>query len=74
MTAWQVVAALVQVVGWACVVPGLFFAANGVRIVVSGRIDERQSSARALRWGLPLLVIGVVLVFGGTWLANWAVH
>jgi hypothetical protein len=41
---------------------------------VSGRIDERQSSARALRWGLPLLVIGVVLVFGGTWLANWAVH
>jgi hypothetical protein len=74
MTAWQVIAAIVRIVGWICVVPGLFFAANGVRTVVSGRIDERKSSARALRLGLPLLVIGVALVFGGTWLANWAVQ
>jgi len=72
MTAWQVLATLMRVAGWVCVVPGLFFAANGVRTVVSGRIDERKSSARALRLGLPLLVVGVGLVFGGTWLAGWA--
>lgn len=74
MTTWQVLAAVVRIVGWLCVVPGLFFAANGVRTVVSGRIDERNSSARALRLGLPLLAVGVALVFGGTWLANWAVR
>jgi succinate dehydrogenase/fumarate reductase cytochrome b subunit len=74
MTAWQMVAAIVRIVGWVCVVPGLFFAANGVRTVVSGRIDERKSSRRALRIGLPLLTLGLILVFGGTWLANWAVQ
>lgn len=74
MTAWQVLASLVRIVGWACVLPALFFAASGVRTVVSGRIDERKSSARALRLAIPLLAIGVALVFGGTWLANWAVR
>jgi hypothetical protein len=73
MTAWQVVAVVMRLVGLVCVLPGLFFAAGGVRTVVSGRIDERKKSASALRVGLPLLVIGVVLLFGGTWLANWAV-
>jgi hypothetical protein len=73
MTAWQVVAVVMRLVGLVCVLPGLFFAAGGVRTVVSGRIDERKKSASALRLGLPLLVIGVVLLFGGTWLANWAV-
>jgi hypothetical protein len=72
MTAWQILAAVVRLAGILCVLPGLFFAANGVRTVVSGRIDERSSSARALRIGLPLLIIGVLLLFGGTWLANWA--
>lgn len=74
MSAWQVLATLVRVVGWVCVLPGLFFAANGVRTVVSGRLDERKSSARALRLGLSLLVVGIMLVCGGTWLANWAVR
>jgi hypothetical protein len=73
MTAWQVVAMLVRLVGLVCLLPGLFLAAGGVRTVVSGRIDERKKSANALRLGLPLLVIGVLLLFGGTWLANWAV-
>jgi hypothetical protein len=73
MTVWQVVAVVMRLVGLVCVLPGLFFAAGGVRTVVSGRIDERKKSASALRVGLPLLVIGVVLLFGGTWLANWAV-
>lgn len=74
MTFWEVVAVVVRLVGLVCVVPGLFLAAGGVRTVVSGRIDERKRSAHAMRWGLPLLVIGVAMVFGGTWLANWAVR
>jgi hypothetical protein len=74
MSAWQVFAVLMRVVGLMCLLPGLFFAAGGVRTVVSGRIDERKKSASALRRGLPLLVIGMLLLFGGTWLANWAVR
>ncbi len=73
MTAWQVVAVVVRLVGLVCILPGLFLAASGVRTVVSGRIDERKSSARALRLGLPLLVVGGLLLFGGSWLAEWAV-
>jgi hypothetical protein len=72
MNTWEVVAIGMRLVGLACILPGLFFAANGVRTVVSGRIDERKSSANALRLGLPLLVFGVVLLFGSSWLSNWA--
>jgi hypothetical protein len=46
--------------------------AGGMRVVVSGRIDERRRSASSLKWGVPLLLVGVLLVFGGTALANWA--
>jgi hypothetical protein len=72
MTALEAMAVGMRLAGLVCLVPGLFLAANGVRTVVSGRIDERARSAQALRWGLPLLMTGVVLLFGGTWLANWA--
>jgi hypothetical protein len=72
MSAWQMVAVVMRLAGLSCVLPGLFFAANGVRMVVSGRIDERKSSAGALQRGLPLLLVGVLLLFGGSWLANWA--
>ena len=61
MSALEVLAVVMRLVGLLCVVPGLFFAANGVRTVVSGRIDERKSSASALRLGLPLLVVGTLL-------------
>ena len=74
MTGWQVVAVVLRLVGLVCVVPGLFLAAAGVRTVVSGRIDERNRSAKALRLGLPLLAAGVLLLFGGSWLANWAIR
>lgn len=74
MTAWQVAAALLRLAGIACLLPGLFFAAQGVRVVVSGRIDERRSSASALKLGLPLLAAGALLLFGGSWLGDWAVH
>lgn len=74
MTAWGFVAVILRLVGLACVVPGLFLAANGVRTIVSGRIDERKNSASAVRLGLPLLLVGVLLLFGGSWLASWAVR
>jgi hypothetical protein len=72
MTLLEFAAAAMRLVGLVCIVPGLFLAANGVRVVVSGRVDERQSSTRALKFGLPLLAAGLLLVFGGTWLTNMA--
>jgi hypothetical protein len=51
---------------------GLWWSAGGMRVVVSGRIDERRRSAKSLKWGLPVLIVGLVLLFGGSWLANWA--
>jgi hypothetical protein len=68
----ETLANFIRIVGLLVVLPGLWFSMNGMRVVVSGRIDERKSSAKSLRLGLPLLVVGVVMLFGGTWLANWA--
>ena len=61
-----------RLVGLLATLAGLWFSAGGMRVIVSGRIDERRRSAKSLRLGLPLLVAGVVLLFGGTWLAKWA--
>jgi hypothetical protein len=52
--------------------PGLWFAAGGMRVVVSGRIDERRRSANSLKLGLPLVLLGLLVLIGGSWLANWA--
>jgi len=68
----EIIANVVRLAGLIAVLPGLWFSAGGMRVVVSGRIDERRSSARSLRIGLPLLISGVILLFTGTWLANWA--
>jgi hypothetical protein len=68
----EIVANFIRIVGLLLVLPGLWFSAGGMRVVVSGRIDERKRSASSLRIGLPLLVVGVVMLFGGTWLVNWA--
>jgi hypothetical protein len=68
----EILANLVRLVGLLIVLPGLWLSAGGMRVVVSGRIDERKKSASSLRIGLPLLIIGVLLLFGGTWLVNWA--
>ena len=62
----------VQLVGLLCTLVGLWLAANGLRVVVSGRIDERRRAANSLKWGVPLLVIGLLLWFSGSWLANTA--
>jgi hypothetical protein len=63
---------IIRVIGLTIVLPGLWLSAGGMRVVVSGRIDERRRSANSLKLGLPLLVGGLLLLFGGTWLANWA--
>ena len=68
----EVLANVVRFVGLVTTAAGLWFSAGGLRVVVSGRIDERRRSADTLKWGMPLLITGLVLLFGGTWLANWA--
>jgi hypothetical protein len=53
-------------------VVGLWYLAGGMRVVVSGRIDERQRSAKSLRLGVPFLLTGLCLLSFGIWLAKWA--
>jgi hypothetical protein len=72
VTLVETAAQLLRLAGLVLTAPGLWFLARGLRVVVSGRIDERKSSAWALRLGLPLLAVGVLLLVGGTFLANWA--
>ncbi len=71
MTVLEVVANLVRLVGVVMTIVGLWYSAGGLRVVVSGRIDERRKSANSLKRGLPLLAVGLLLLFGGTWLATW---
>ncbi len=67
----EVFANVVRLVGLVVTIVGLWFSAGGLRVVVSGRIDERRQSANSMKLGLPLLVVGLLLLFGGSWLANW---
>jgi hypothetical protein len=57
-------------VGLLFVLPGLWLSAGGLRVLVSGRVDERRRSARSLKLGLPLLTAGLLLLFVGSWLAS----
>jgi hypothetical protein len=70
----ETIANFVRFAGLAISVAGLWYLAGGMRVVVSGRIDERQRSAKSLRSGLPLLLGGLFLLSIGTWLADWAHH
>lgn len=70
MTFVQVLGNLLRLVGLFLTMSGLWFSAGGLRVVVSGRIDERKQSAKSLKFGLPLLIVGLLLLFGGTWLAS----
>jgi hypothetical protein len=63
------ISAALWLVGFVLTVWGLWKSAGGMRVVVSGRIDERNRAAKSLKMGLPLLVAGLVLLFIGTWLA-----
>jgi len=68
----EVLANVVRLAGLAISILGLWYSAGGLRVVVSGRIDERKTSARSLKRGLPLLAAGLVLFLGGTWFLSWA--
>jgi hypothetical protein len=72
VTPLEVLGNLMRLVGLLLTVVGLWFSAGGLRVVVSGRIDERRRSANSLKFGAPMLAVGLVLLFGGTWLVNWA--
>jgi hypothetical protein len=72
VTVWEILARLLQFVGLFVIVIGLWFSARGMRVVVSGRIDERRRSASSLKLGIPLLIVGVLLLVGGAMLGNWA--
>jgi hypothetical protein len=72
VTSWEAVARLLQFAGLLVAVVGLWNCARGMRVVVSGRIDERRASGRSLKVGIPLLVTGVFLLIGGIMLGNWA--
>jgi hypothetical protein len=62
---------LLRFSGLILTVLGLWFCAGGMRVLVSGRIDERRRSANSLKRGLPLLAVGLLLLVGGTWLVHW---
>ena len=64
------ISAVLRLVGFVLTVWGLWKSAGGMRVVVSGRIDERNRAAKSLRFGLPLLIAGLVLFFFGSWLAS----
>jgi O-antigen/teichoic acid export membrane protein len=72
VNALELLANGLRFVGLFVTIAGLWFSAGGMRVVVSGRIDERRRSAKSLKLGLPLLIGGIVLLFGGSWLATWA--
>jgi hypothetical protein len=72
VSALEVLANALRLIGLLVTVAGLWFSAGGMRVVVSGRVDERRKSAKSLKLGLPMLAVGVVLLFGGSWLAYWA--
>ena len=70
MTLVELVGNVLRFAGLVATIVGLWFLAGGVRVVVSGRLDERRQSAMSLKKSLVLLVVGVVLLVFGTWLVN----
>lgn len=72
MTALVFLANAIRLIGLVITLGGLWFSAGGMRVVVSGRIDERRKSGQSLKLGLPLLAAGSILFIGGTWLVKWA--
>jgi hypothetical protein len=64
------IANILRLIGLVVAAVGLWNLAGGMRVVVSGRIDERQRSAKSIGRGLPLLLTGSFLLFLGIWLAD----
>jgi hypothetical protein len=61
---------LLRLGGLTVIIIGLWFSAGALRLVVSGRIDERNEAEKSLKVGLPLFFVGVVLLLFGFWLEN----
>jgi len=72
VTSLEVLGNMARFTGLLVTVVGLWFSAGGMRVVVSGRIDERRRSAMSLKKALVLLTVGLVMLIGGSWLVNWA--
>jgi hypothetical protein len=51
---------------------GLWCAVGGLRVVVSSRVDEKRQGSRSARFAVLYIVAGLILSFGGLWLAGWA--
>jgi hypothetical protein len=66
----ETIANIVRFVGLAIAIAGLWYSAGGMRIVVSGRLDERRRSSQSLKFGLPLVAVGVLLLIGSFLIAN----
>ena len=66
----ETIANIVRFVGLAIAIAGLWYSAGGMRIIVSGRLDERRRSTQSLKFGLPLVAVGVLLLIGSFWLTN----
>ncbi len=58
-------ATVLRLVGLVLIVYGLWYSAGGMRVVVSGRIDERKRASESLKIGLPLVVLGLAVEFFG---------
>jgi hypothetical protein len=70
VTPLELLGNVLRFAGLLLTIVGLWLSAGGMRVVVSGRIDERRKSAGSLKRGLPLLVGGLLLLFGGSWVAG----
>jgi hypothetical protein len=70
VTTLEVLGNLLRFAGLLVTIVSLWLSASGMRVVVSGRIDERRKSAGSLKRGLPLLGVGLLLLVGGSWLAG----
>jgi hypothetical protein len=66
----EVLGNVMRFAGLLVTIVGLWFTAGGMRVVVSGRIDERRRSAVSLKKALILLCVGVLLLIAGTWVVN----
>ena len=63
----EVVAVGMRFAGLLAIVPGLWLAANGARVVVSGRLDERRQATTALKRSVPLIAVGILLLVAASW-------
>jgi hypothetical protein len=63
-------AGLLRLVGLLLAFVGLWYSVGGLRVVVSGRIDERRRSANSLKRGLPMLIAGLLLLRTSFWIGR----